>query len=79
MPNHRDKPVLTLDERRRRIAAILAKGVIRWRRQAKAAGITDAQESSPGGETRLELSGETRLSVSDGTRGFTPWNDGDNA
>jgi len=61
--------------RRRELAAILAKGVIRWHRRAKAAGIIDAQKSPPASETRLELSGETRLSV--GTRGFTPRSDGD--
>lgn len=62
-------------DRRREVASILARGVIRWRRRAKAAGIIDAQKFPPSGETRLELSGETRLSV--GTRGFTPRSDGD--
>jgi hypothetical protein len=62
-------------DRRREIASILARGVIRWRRRAKAAGIIDAEKSAVSGETRLELSDEPRLSV--GTRGFTPWSDGD--
>jgi hypothetical protein len=64
-------------ERRREVASILARGVIRWHKRAKTAGIIDAQKSPPRGETRLELSGETRLSV--GTRGFTPRSDGDEA
>ena len=66
-------------ERRRQVASILAKGVIRWQRRAKSAGIIDVQESPPGRETGLAISGETRLSVSDGTRGLTPWSDGDTA
>jgi len=61
-------------ERRREVASILARGVIRWHRRAKSAGI-GTEKSAVSGETRLELSGETRLSV--GTRGFTPRSDGD--
>ena len=53
------------------VGSILARGVIRWRRQAKLTTISDAQESAPTGENRLELSRETRLSVSEGTRGLT--------
>jgi hypothetical protein len=62
-------------ERRREVASILARGVMRWCRHVKSAGLIETQKSPPGGETRLELSGETRLSV--GTRGFTPRSDGD--
>lgn len=62
-------------DRRREVASILARGVIRWHRRAKSAGIIDTEESATSGKTRLELSGETRLSV--GTRGFTPRSDGD--
>jgi len=68
-------PDLSPAERRREVASILARGVKRWRRRAKAAGIIDAQKSPSSGETRLELSRETRLSVD--TRGFTPRSDGD--
>lgn len=53
-------------DRRREIASILARGVIRWRRRAKSAGIIDTQKSAVSGKTRLELSGETRLSVPNG-------------
>ncbi len=73
---------LSPSDRRREVASILARGVIRWHKRAKTAGITDAQKSPPCGETRLELSSETPLSV--GTRGLTgatpvppPRSDGD--
>ena len=79
MPKQRSYEKLSPVERRHQVAVILAKGVVRWRRRAKAAGIIDAQESSPGRDTRLELSRETRLSVSDGTRGLSPRDDGDEA
>lgn len=78
MPTRTEAP-LDPSERRRQVASILARGVVRWRRRAKAAAIIDAQESSPTAENRLELSRETRLSVSDGTRGFTPRDNGDDA
>ncbi|MDX2197832.1 MAG: hypothetical protein SF069_02550 [Phycisphaerae bacterium] len=76
MPSRTDAP-LSPTERRRQVASILARGVIRLCRQAKSTAIIDAQESAPAVDTRLELSGETRLSVSDGTRGFTMRADGD--
>ncbi len=68
---------LSSADRRREVASTLARGVIRWHRRAKSAGIIDAQKSPPSSETRLELSGRTRLSV--GTRGFTPRSIGDDA
>ena len=79
MPNHRDDAVLTPTERRRRIAAILAKGVTRWRQQAKAVGFIHARKSAQTPRISLELPGETRLSVSDGTRGLSPRDNGDEA
>lgn len=75
----RTEAPLDSSERRRQVASVLAHGVIRWRRQAKSPAITDAQKSAPTGENRLELCRETRLSVSDGTRGFTMRADGDDA
>jgi hypothetical protein len=78
MPTRTETPLSSAD-RRRQVASILAKGVIRWRRRAKAAGIIDAPGSPQNPETRLELSGETRLSVSDGTRGLSPRGNGDEA
>ncbi|MEW6198090.1 MAG: hypothetical protein AB1601_05420 [Planctomycetota bacterium] len=77
MPKHQNDEHLSPAERRREVASILAKGVVRWCRRAKAAGIIDAQKSRPGREIGLELSRETRLSVSDGTRGLWPRDDGD--
>lgn len=78
MPSRTEAP-LSPTERRREVASILARGVVRWRRQAKSTAISDAQESAPAAENRLELSRKTRLSVSDGTRGFTMRADGDDA
>ena len=71
MPERTEAP-LDPAERRRQVASILARGAIRWRRHVKSTAISDARESSPSAENRLKLSLETRLSVSDGTRGFTP-------
>jgi hypothetical protein len=70
-----DQRTLSPAERQREIASILARGVIRWRRRAKAGAIIDAPESRRNRENRLELSRRTRLSVS--TRGFTPRRHGD--
>ncbi len=79
MPNHRNDPVLAPDERRRRIAAITAKGVARWLKRAKAAGFMPAQETLQKPRIPLELPGETRLIGSDGTRGLAPRDNGDDA
>ncbi len=79
MPLRASESTISPVDRRRQVASILAKGVIRWRRRAKTASIIDAQESAPAGEDRLELSRETRLSVSDDTRGLSPRDDGDEA
>lgn len=78
MPTRTEAPLSPV-ERRHQLASILARGVIRWRRQAKLTAISDAQKSPPAATNRLELSRETRLSVSDGTRGFTMRADGDDA
>lgn len=78
MPLRTDAP-LNPAERRQQVASILARGVIRWRRRAKSTAIMHAQKSEPDAEDRLELSRETRLSVSDGTRGFTMRAEGDDA
>ena len=70
---------LSPTERRRQVASILAKGVIRWRRRAKSNGNIDAEKSPPVSKNHLAISAETSLSVSDATRGFTLRGDGDNA
>ncbi len=79
MPKHCALDDLSPTDRRREIASILAKGVIRWHRRAKSAGIINAEKSASAATNCLELSRETRLSASDGTRGFTPRDDGDDA
>ncbi len=79
MSNEREPADLSPIERQRQVAAILAKGVVRWRKRAKSGGFIPALESSPDPGIRLDLPGKTRLSVSDGTRGFTPRGDGDDA
>lgn len=78
MPKRTDAP-LDPAERRRQVASILARGVVRWHRHVKSTTTSDAQKSRPAAENRLELSRETRLSVSDGTRGLWPRDDGDEA
>lgn len=78
MHKRTDAP-LSPAERRRQVASILARGVMCLRRQAKSTAIIAAQESAPTAGNRLELSRKTRLSVSDGTRGFTMRADGDDA
>jgi len=66
---HIDDPgQMTADQRLHEIAAILARGFLRWKKRAKSATdsgkfATTSQnppKSAPGG---LEVSGETRLSV----------------
>ncbi len=64
-------------ERRREVAAILARGVLRLRRIARFGGIMHAEESLPERENGLELSGEMRLSLSERTRGLGLRDDGD--
>ncbi len=66
-------------ERRREVAAILARGVLRLRRVAQIGVRPDTPKSQDLRENGLELPGETRLSVSDGTRGLRLREEGDNA
>jgi hypothetical protein len=79
MPKQYADEHLSPADRRREVASLLAKGVVRWHRTARAGGKLDAQKSSPGREIGLELFRETRLSVVDGTRGLSPRDDGDEA
>lgn len=67
------------EERRREVAAILARGVLRLRRVARIRGNIPTPESRDLSEKGLEFPGETRLSASDGTRGLRLRDDGDNA
>lgn len=77
MPKRYAVEHLSPADRRREVASILAKGVVRWHRTTKTAGRLDAPESSPGHPNGLDLPGETRLSASDGTRGLRLRDDGD--
>ena len=78
MPRRTETQYTSPDERRREVAAILARGVLRWRGQAGTEGIAPTPDgNSP--DSGLELSGETRLSVSDGTRGLRLRDVGDRA
>jgi len=79
MPRRPEMPSLSADERRREVAAILARGVFRLRQINQTGGFTHAPKSLPDRQNGLELSGETRLSVSDGTRGLRLRDDGDDA
>jgi hypothetical protein len=76
---HDLKSTLTPTQRRQQVASILAKGVIRLRRTYPTRGFSHAQESSKESRKSLEFPGETRLSVVNGTHGFTPQGDGDDA
>ncbi|MCK6485487.1 MAG: hypothetical protein L6R00_15270 [Phycisphaerae bacterium] len=79
MPKQRADEHLSPADRRREVAAILAKGLVRWHRTTQTAGNLDAQKSSPRRKIGLELSRETRLSVVNGTRGLWPRDHGDDA
>lgn len=70
MPKHREDEHLSSADRRREVASILAKGVVRWRRRTKTADTFDAEKSSPGREIGLELGRKTRLSVVNDTPGL---------
>jgi hypothetical protein len=78
MPQRTEPQLKSPVERRREVAAILARGVLRLRRINQTQGFTRAPESSPGRRNCLELPGETRISVSDGTRGLRLRDEGDN-
>ena len=72
-----DEDMLTARDRRREVASVLAKGVVRWRRRARVVGLEVTRESPVFAEKSLELHGETRLSVAGGTHGLCPRDDGD--
>ncbi len=79
MPSRTEAPSMPANERRREVAAILARGVLRLRRIARIGVHPNAPKSQDLRENGLELPGETRLSVSDGTRGLRLRDEGDNA
>jgi len=79
MPKHRAMEYLTPADRRREVASILAKGILRLRRVNQTGGFKLAAESSPERRNCLEFPCETRLSVVNGTRGLRSRDDGDDA
>ena len=79
MPARTELPSLSPSDRRREIAVILARGVLRWRRRFHTGGVKPTPDSPDSCDNHLELPGETRLSVSDGTQGLCLRDDGDNA
>jgi len=79
MPRRTEAHPILPRERRREVAAILARGVVRWHRKARAEGCLSTAESPPMAKKSLEFPGETRLSASYGTRGLRPQDEGDDA
>jgi hypothetical protein len=79
MPRRTEAPSMSAEERRREVAAILARGILRLRRIARIGGDMRAPESQNSPENGLEVRGETRLSASDGTHGLRLRDQGDNA
>lgn len=70
---------LTQNERREQIAAILAEGVVQFRRIAISKEITDPPSFAKTGRNSLDFLRETRLSVSHGTRDLGLRDKGDEA
>jgi len=58
-----DPSTMTADQRRREVAAILARGLLRQVTLARATGCGDPQEVSHKPPIRLDLPAKTRLSV----------------
>ena len=67
MPSTHEPADLTPDGRRRGITAILAKGVVRWRRGVVKSGLTPPPEGPFLPQKGLELSGPLSLAVADRT------------
>ena len=57
-------------DRLREVASILARGVVRWRKQVKAGRITPVSDQENAPRIRLEVPAKTVLSVSPSTRGL---------
>lgn len=63
MPLHDLEPTLLPAVRRRQVAAVLAKGLLRLRRMNQTRGLSKSKESSKEAENGLDSPGETRLSI----------------
>ena len=64
-------PALSPDERRRAVATILAKGLVRWHRRARSVGLIATPASYPLLDDGLEIGRDLRLSVARRTSGET--------
>ncbi len=79
MPSSTKHPPLEPNDRRREVARILARGVIRWRKRAQVGHFAHTEAPQNPSGTGLAQCGETSLSLSDGTRGLRLRDDGDEA
>ena len=77
MPRFPKAHPISPKERRREVAAILARGVLRLHRSARIGGVTPDPECQSSSEKGLEVLPETGLSASGGTRGLRLRDDGD--
>lgn len=65
MPTPRDPADMTPDQRRQEVAAILAKGLLRYLRASRSLPSEPSSESSPHLKTCLAFPAETRPCVDD--------------
>ena len=63
MPTGRNPDQMTVEERRREIAGILAAGVLRDIRQSRRRGAADSDDLPDSRDSRLELGADSPLSV----------------
>ena len=70
---------MSVDQRHREVAAILARGLLRLRRKNRSMDALHAPKPQDSPKNGLELPGETRLNVPHGTRGLRLRGDGDEA
>lgn len=69
MKSSREPESMTSGQRRREVAAILAQGLLRYRRRAGLGMPAASSEIHPEAQNCLELPGESRLHVADGSAG----------
>ena len=77
MPKYISQPEVGPGDRLREVASILARGVVRWRKQVKAGQIMPVSGPENGPGIHLEVPAKTVLSVSPSTRGLRLRDDGD--
>ena len=77
MPKISSQPEPKPTDRLREVASILARGVVRWRKQVKSGHLMPVSGPKNGPGIGLEVPVETSLSVSLDTRGLRLRHDGD--